>query len=398
MNLISLTVNGTQFHRDVEPRTQLADFLREQLLLTGTHVGCEHGICGACTVVIDGEIARSCITYAVACDGASVRTIEGFEDDLLMARLRAAFSQEHALQCGYCTPGMLIAARDLIRRNTARSEAEIRVAMSGNLCRCTGYSGIVKAIALVIADRDAVAGGIEPPAKHLGPWIAMLPAEAGRSHRFLVTASLASSPDAPKAVALGEIVLDDMATRLTQTIRVAHAPDTVWRLMADVERVAACLPGVTLDGPERDGKVEGRMTVRLGPIAPTFAGSALVRRFPAERRLTIEGRGGDLNSRSRASGRIECALVEDGPEATRVEVAIAYTLTGPLAQFGRAGLIKDLVGRIAAEFARNLEARLSGRENAGAASAAELDAGALFLGMMWRRFRGVISRLFGAKR
>ena len=100
MNLISLTVNGTQFHRDVEPRTQLADFLREQLLLTGTHVGCEHGICGACTVVIDGEIARSCITYAVACDGASVRTIEGFEDDLLMARLRAAFSQEHALQCG----------------------------------------------------------------------------------------------------------------------------------------------------------------------------------------------------------------------------------------------------------------------------------------------------------
>ena len=101
---------------EVTPRTHLADFLREHLLLTGTHIGCEHGICGACTVEIDGEIARSCITYAVACDGADVRTIEGFDDDALMARLRQAFTEEHALQCGYCTPGMLVAARDLVRR------------------------------------------------------------------------------------------------------------------------------------------------------------------------------------------------------------------------------------------------------------------------------------------
>ena len=143
---IALTINGQTVTAEVSPRTHLADFVREHEGLTGTHLGCEHGICGACTVEIDGEIARSCITYAVVCDGTSVRTIEGFDDDALMARLRAAFSAEHALQCGYCTPGMLIAARDLIRRKGKLSAAEIREAMSDNLCRCTGYAGIVRPI------------------------------------------------------------------------------------------------------------------------------------------------------------------------------------------------------------------------------------------------------------
>ena len=152
MTRIALTVNGMAVEADVVPRTHLADFLREQLLLTGTHIGCEHGICGACTVEIDGEIARSCITYAVACDGAHVRTIEGFDDDAAMARLRQAFTEAHALQCGYCTPGMLIAARDLVRRKAGLSRAEIRTEMSGNLCRCTGYMGIVDAIERVMGE------------------------------------------------------------------------------------------------------------------------------------------------------------------------------------------------------------------------------------------------------
>src|SRR5690606_33380982 len=125
----ALTVNGKSVSAEVEPRTHLADFLREQLLLTGTHIGCEHGICGACTVEIDGEIARSCITYAVACHGANVRTIEGFDNDELMERLRRAFTEEHALQCGYCTPGMLIAARDLLRRKRGLRREDIRTEM-----------------------------------------------------------------------------------------------------------------------------------------------------------------------------------------------------------------------------------------------------------------------------
>jgi carbon-monoxide dehydrogenase small subunit len=150
---IALTVNGQRVEAAVEPRTHLADFLREQLNLTGTNLGCEHGVCGACTLEIDGVPARSCITYAVACDGAAVRSIEGFEDDPVMEQLRQAFTAEHALQCGYCTPGMLMTARDIVTRLPDADEARIRKELSGNLCRCTGYMGIVSAIQRVLASR-----------------------------------------------------------------------------------------------------------------------------------------------------------------------------------------------------------------------------------------------------
>ena len=169
---IALTVNGKPAEAEVTPRTNLADFLREHMLLTGTHVGCEHGICGACTVEIDGEIARSCITYAVTCDGADVRTIEGFDDDALMARLRQAFTEEHALQCGYCTPGMLVAARDLVRRKTGLTRGEIRTEMSGNLCRCTGYMGIITAIERVMTDGTTAA---RPDVLHTRAWLGPAP-------------------------------------------------------------------------------------------------------------------------------------------------------------------------------------------------------------------------------
>jgi aerobic carbon-monoxide dehydrogenase small subunit len=147
---VQLTVNGEPVRAEVEPRTHLADFLRESRGLTGTNLGCEHGVCGACTLEIDGAPARSCITFAVACEGAKVRNIEGFEDDAVMAELRAAFTAEHALQCGYCTPGMLVTARDIVTRLPDADEARIRTELSGNLCRCTGYMGIVRAIQRVL--------------------------------------------------------------------------------------------------------------------------------------------------------------------------------------------------------------------------------------------------------
>ena len=150
---ISLTVNGTPTEVLAEPREQLADLLRGSLLLTGTHLGCEHGVCGACTVEIDGVPARSCITHAGSCDGAVIRTIEGFGNDAVMAALREAFAQEHALQCGYCTPGMLVAARDVVLRLPDADEARVREEMAGNLCRCTGYRGIVRAVLSVLAAR-----------------------------------------------------------------------------------------------------------------------------------------------------------------------------------------------------------------------------------------------------
>jgi aerobic-type carbon monoxide dehydrogenase small subunit (CoxS/CutS family) len=155
MKTITLTVNGETVSAAVEPRTHLGDFLRNHLQLTGTHLGCEHGVCGACTVLIDGQPARSCINYAVACDGSEITTVEGFGDDPLMARLRQAFTDNHALQCGFCTPGQLVSARDLLIRFEDADEALVRKEMSANLCRCTGYMGIVNAVLEVFADKDA---------------------------------------------------------------------------------------------------------------------------------------------------------------------------------------------------------------------------------------------------
>ena len=150
---VALTVNGKRVEAEVEPRTSLADYLREREGLTGTNLGCEHGVCGACTIEVDGAPARSCITLAVACEGSSVRTIEGLGEDPVMEQLRAAFTAEHALQCGYCTPGMLVTARDIVTRLPEADEARIRLELSGNICRCTGYVGIVNAIRAVLKNR-----------------------------------------------------------------------------------------------------------------------------------------------------------------------------------------------------------------------------------------------------
>ena len=143
---ISLTVNGEVVEARVSPRTHLADFLRDELGLTGTHIGCEHGVCGACTCRMDGRIVRSCLTLAVQADGSEVETIEGLSDTGALADLQAAFRDRNALQCGYCTPGMLITADDLLRANPSPTRAEIREHLSGNYCRCTGYQSIVDAV------------------------------------------------------------------------------------------------------------------------------------------------------------------------------------------------------------------------------------------------------------
>jgi len=146
---VSIRVNGKQEETGVPSRQTLVDFLRDTLRLTGTHVGCEHGICGACSVLLDGEPVRSCLMYAVQADGCSVTTIEGLaKAGGRQSLLQDAFCQEHALQCGYCTPGMIVAAHALLEANSAPTEAEIREAIGGNLCRCTGYQQIVKAIQL----------------------------------------------------------------------------------------------------------------------------------------------------------------------------------------------------------------------------------------------------------
>ena len=143
---IQVKVNGESFQREVEPRMLLGDFLREELRLTGTHFGCEHGVCGACTVLVNGETVRSCLMFAVQADGAEITTVEGIGTAERMHPLQQAFWDNHGLQCGFCTPGILMTSLELLKSNPQPNEQEVRLALSGNICRCTGYQNIVTSI------------------------------------------------------------------------------------------------------------------------------------------------------------------------------------------------------------------------------------------------------------
>ena len=365
MNTVDITVNGALQHATVEPRTSLADFLRDSLALTGTHIGCEHGICGACTVLINGQISRSCITYAVTCDGANIQTIEGLDDDPLMEALRQAFSEEHALQCGYCTPGMLITARDVITRHEQLTLDTIRRHMSGNLCRCTGYRGIVNAIARVA--NDSATNRQESPITGLGP----APGPDKHHQTDPETSSIArvhpthapetlSAPPLTNSVATATSTLDDWLT-VQQTFSLPHPLSKVWALVSDPERVCDALPGIALDGPAVDGNVRGKAAIKLGPIAPTFAFTGTYEIEENSHKAIMTGDGSDRRTRSRVKGRAQTQLIDLGNEGTEVRFEIAYVMSGPLAQFGRLGLVQDLIARMTKRFAHNVEAALDSR-------------------------------------
>ncbi len=354
--MMSLTVNGRPVAAEAEPRTNLADFVRDTLNLTGTHLGCEHGVCGACTMLVDGEPARACLSFATSCQGAEVVTIEGLDNDEIAAELRAAFNREHALQCGFCTPGMLVSARDLVLRLAAPDEKRIRLGLAGNLCRCTGYAGIVKAVASVIADRRA--RGIAPAiaTRPLGP----VGARAGSTISAASPAAGVLS-SAPQATAPAIEIAPDFipAHSFEQAFEVPFPPEEVFAFFGQIAEVAACLPGAVVDEIPAPDLVEGGMRVALGPIATTFRGTARITRDPATRSGTIRGAGGD--GRSRTEGEIAYRVLEGETAGTaRVALAIGYTLKGPLAQFSRPGLVREVAGRLIASFADNLAARLSG--------------------------------------
>jgi carbon-monoxide dehydrogenase small subunit len=409
MKTINLTVNGKAVSASVEPRTQLADFLRDTLNLTGTHLGCEHGVCGACTLFIDGVPARSCITFAIACDGASITTIEGFDDDEIMRALREAFSREHGLQCGYCTPGMLASARDTVMRMPNASEHDIRVAMSGNLCRCTGYVGIVRAIQSVIAERKAK--GVSSPVQAT---TALGPAGSGHAKPTAASGAPAAPTVSPAAssgraatvqrpVAASRIADSDIGkpqTTLRQSFSVDHGREKVWDFFGRLGQVTTCLPGTSLIGTPTDDHVEPRIRIKVGPIVAEFEGTADVVRDPSNYAGTIHGSAHDTRSSSMTRGEIRYVLHEDkGGTATRVEIEVGYTLTGALAQFSRSGIVQDIAKRMTAAFARNLQARLNQDDNAASAERAapvpELDAGSLVFSVLWDRIKAFFRALSG---
>jgi aerobic carbon-monoxide dehydrogenase small subunit len=394
MNTIVLNVNHRAVEVLAEPRTSLADFVRDKLDLTGTHLGCEHGVCGACTVLLDGVPARSCITYAVACEGADITTIEGLDEDEVTAELRAAFTREHALQCGYCTPGMLVSARDLVLRLPDADERQIRVGLSGNLCRCTGYVGIVRAVQSVIEARRG--RNIVPQAG--GGRTILGPAGSGRgwSDRG-ERSSLANRQELPAASgSAAPTAIPDFTpvTVLDQRFTLPHAPAKVFAMFDDIADIAACLPGVSLTAPPSPERVEGAIRVKLGPIEAAFKGAARVERDPATLSGRIVGVGTDRRSHSATQGEIRYRLIPlDGDAATAVELSIGYTLTGMLAQVGRPGLVQDLARRLVEDFAANLDRHMSGASPQEAVPA-ELSGWSIVSDVLRARVARVFGRLF----
>ena len=366
---VSLTVNGRPVEAAVEPRTHLADFVRDACRLTGTHLGCEHGVCGACTMLVDGAPIRSCITQAVACDGADVRTIEGFDDDPLMQALREAFTRHHALQCGYCTPGMLITAHDVVRRLPGAGEDRVREELAGNLCRCTGYVGIVDAVRSVLADppkQDTETRRPESPA----PVEASSPLSPDSADpRGARDADRTETPDAPpEAPGVSRETRRIHAAAIPRTtgseheVAIATAPDVLWPVLRDVATVVRCLPGASLDGPASADPLSVGMTVAIGPMRARFDGTARVAFDDRQRTATIKGSGHDTRSRTTSEGRIELSVRPSPAGGTILALRLRYALKGPLAQLGRGALVDAVVEQLLGRFADNLSAVVEGRE------------------------------------
>ncbi|MGB3068220.1 MAG: 2Fe-2S iron-sulfur cluster-binding protein [Ottowia sp.] len=389
MNSVTLEVNGRRLQTEVEPRTHLGDFLRDTARLTGTHLGCEHGVCGACTVLVDGRPVRSCITFTVACEGRHVTTVEGYEGDEIMRRLREAFTRHHALQCGFCTPGMLATGRDIVLRLPEADEARIRLELAGNLCRCTGYMGIVAAIGDVLGQlrrephpevtglREKMRAGIPvspvPVAAQDG--IKPMPAFAGLQPAATVAAQTSaplSGMAAPASTAAKTATKETAepavstgvrkGTQIDASFDVPFAIDAVWAFMGDLPVVAGCLPGAAIESQEGD-KVKGRIAVKFGPMSAAFVGAARLERDDARRTAVLRGAGQDSLSQSRAQGDITYRLEAVAAEQTRVHVDMLYSLQGPLAQFSRSGLVKDFVRRMVADFGQQVSKRMAGDES-----------------------------------
>lgn len=383
---ISFTLNGEAVSGSAEPRAHLADFIREELLLTGTHLGCEQGVCGACTVFVDGRPTRSCITLAASCEGADVRTVEGFDDDPLMVRIREAFSAHHALQCGYCTPGMLATAYDIAQRLPEADAARIRRELSGNLCRCTGYAGIVAAI------EDVLAG--EPPAAALAPMPRTIPAGSSTEDRRGEGASAPVQADGATDDAKGglETISLEGAPGLNRSIFLGVGADDAWSVLSKPERVVTCIPGATLTNPVEDGGLTGAILVAVGPIKATFQGRGLVS-FDAENKAgRLVGRGRDTVSRTGLEGSLGFTIRDEGANGSRLDLEMRYRLAGPLSQFGRPELVAEIADRLLKQVSGAIEREARGER---ADSAAEAPSSLNGLALLGLAIKSMFRRLFG---
>lgn len=388
---VVLSLNGSTVTGLVEPRTHLADFIREEALATGTHLGCEQGVCGACTVFVDGEPMRSCITLAAACDTADVRTVEGFADDPLMQAIRTSFKQHHGLQCGYCTPGMLATAYDIVRRLPHADRRTIRRELSGNLCRCTGYEGIVNAIEAVLKD---------PPPASLVPMARSKPRSASPSQPASIDRRDMDGTEAANAQLPGISSLPDPASfgnavTLEKTLTLAARPDAVWQIVSDPEAMVSCIPGASLTAPLENGIAQGACDVMVGPMRAQFIGTARIDYRPDDKAGMLVGKGRDGLSRSTLEGRLDFKLVP-AEAGTDLKLDMRYRLNGPLSQFGRPALVEEIANSLLQDIAAALEARITGRHGAVQGAQAPRPIGGFRL--LFLAFGGLIKRILSGKR
>ncbi len=368
---IELTVNGEAIRATVEARMHLGDFVRRELGLTGTHLSCEHGVCGACTLLIDGVPQRSCITFAASCSGSSITTVEGYGDDAVMAALRKAFHEHHALQCGYCTPGMLCTARDIVLRLAGPDEKRVRQELAGNICRCTGYVGIVEAIEDVLAQKAE--GTLTMPA---------------------VQAAAAAPAAAAAASDTGwtpiDIPADGEWIEVAQSLALPMTADAVWKRLQDLPLVANCLPGAQItrhEGPH----AEGIMNIKFGPITAAFAMRAELALDTVRRVGAMKAEGVDKRSATRVKTLLDYVVTPLDESRAQVDIKLRFRLAGPLAQFSRAGLVNDYVAELTRLFGVNLGAAAAGTGALGAGASAPAQGPSLFA-LLWARVR----RWFGA--
>jgi aerobic-type carbon monoxide dehydrogenase small subunit (CoxS/CutS family)/carbon monoxide dehydrogenase subunit G len=343
---VTVTVNGRAVTLAVAPRTTLSDVLRDRLGLTGTHVGCEHGVCGMCTVLLDGEAVRACLLFAVQCDGASLTTVEGLGSADDQHPLQQAFSHHHALQCGFCTPGMLMSSYDLLAGGTYSPDT-LPEDMSGVLCRCTGYRGILAAVADVAETHP---DGVPPPRA------AVPPALVGRLGNVSLGATLTSDVRKAASSIPEEIAVPAGTPTATVDVRseLASGVDDVWAVLADFDRLAACLPGAEMTADLGDDRYRGRATVGLGPVSLRFEGLAhVVEHDPSARRMRVLAQGTDRGgSSTQAVIRLAADPAEGGGTVLWADADVH--LSGRVAQFGRA-LAGDVSRRLFEQFAEAVD-------------------------------------------
>lgn len=350
---VSLRINGSAVSLRLPARVTLSDAIRDQLGLTGTHIGCEHGICGMCTVLVDGQAARACLLLAVQLDGADITTVEGLGRPHALHPLQESFGRHHALQCGFCTPGFLMSAYDLLRHNPEVTRPELPAELAGVLCRCTGYRNIIDAVDEVAT---AFRGGIPGPGNCVSrPLLGRSPVVGSAAGGAGSAARGDGMTAFPEQVTLpgGEPTVD-----LHVTSELVSAPAAVGRVLLDARRLVGCLPGAELSEKLGDNWYRGRARVFLGPVQLSFRGVAHVIEQSSER-MEITAKGDD----PAGGGGVASVVIVARPSGsgTLLEADAKLFLTGRLASFGRS-LLVDVSRRIFEDFARAIDRSATGVE------------------------------------